>query len=121
MTANVNIIVDQRDNVLTVPNRAIRTRGRQKMVTVLFEGQQLQTPVVTGLSSDTATEIISGLKEGDVVVVTTHHCHEPRSAPAVAGRVGRPGQADSEADSSTPHGTGPIQARIRRGRSHDRD
>jgi HlyD family secretion protein len=71
MTANLNIIVDQRDNVLTVPNRAVRTQGRQKVVTVLFEGQNIQVPVQTGLSNDTSTEIVSGLKEGDEVVLTS--------------------------------------------------
>lgn len=71
MTANVNIIVTQREDVLTVPNRAIRTVGKQKTVTVLFEGQQIQTPVQVGLSGDSATEIVSGLREGDVVVVGT--------------------------------------------------
>jgi HlyD family secretion protein len=69
MTSNVAIIVDQREDVLTVPNRAIRSQGRQKVVTVLFEGQQMQVPVQTGLASDTATEITSGLKEGDEVVL----------------------------------------------------
>lgn len=71
MTSNVNIIVSQRDNVLTVPNRAIRTVNKQKVVTVLFEGQQIQVPVQVGLSGDSATEIVSGLKEGDVVMLTT--------------------------------------------------
>ncbi len=41
------------------------------MVTVLFEGQQIQTPVEIGMSSDSLTEIVSGLKEGDMVVLTT--------------------------------------------------
>jgi len=71
MTSNVNIIVAQRDGVLTVPNRAIRTVNKQKVVTVLFEGQQIQAPVQVGLSGDSATEIVSGLKDGDVVVLTT--------------------------------------------------
>jgi hypothetical protein len=38
---------------------------------VLFEGQQIQTPVQVGLSGDSTTEITGGLKEGDVVVLTT--------------------------------------------------
>jgi HlyD family secretion protein len=71
MTANLSLIVDQRTNVLTVPNRAIKTVNKQKVVTVLFEGQQTQVPVQTGLSSDTTTEIVSGLKEGDMVVLST--------------------------------------------------
>jgi HlyD family secretion protein len=71
MTANVNIIIDHRENVLTVPNRAVKTVNRRKVVTVLFEGQQIQVPVEVGMSSDSLTEIVSGLKEGDTVLLTT--------------------------------------------------
>ncbi len=85
MTANVNIITDQRDNVLVVPNRAVSTVGRQKMVTVVFEGRDMTTPVVTGMSGDTTTEIVSGLKEGDVVVVGATAAAQSNRAPGVGG------------------------------------
>ena len=81
MTANVNIVTDQRDNVLMVPNRAVHTQGRQKLVTVLFEGQQIQVPVQTGLSNDTMTEVTSGLNEGDTVLFTTRR-PAPRPTPS---------------------------------------
>ena len=71
MTASPNIVVEQRDNVLMVPNRAVRSQGRQRFATVMFEGQAMQVPVQTGLSNDTMTEIVSGLKEGDTVVLTS--------------------------------------------------
>jgi HlyD family secretion protein len=90
MTASPSIIVDQRDNVLTVPNRAIRTQGRQKFATVLFEGQQMQVPVQTGLASDTATEITSGLKEGDEVVLNATTTTQTRSGGG-SGFGGGPG------------------------------
>ncbi len=70
MTADLNVIVQQHANVLLVPNRAVHTTGTTKTVTVLYEGQQIQVPVKTGLSNDTMTEITSGLKQGDVVVLT---------------------------------------------------
>jgi HlyD family secretion protein len=69
MTASANIVTQQKANVLMVPNRAVRTQGRQKVVTVLFEGQQIQTPVQTGMNNDTMTEITGGLQEGDVVLL----------------------------------------------------
>lgn len=69
MTANLSIEVDRRDNVLLIPTRAVRTQGNQKLVTVQYKGQNIQTPVTTGLSSDTQIEIVSGLNEGDEVVV----------------------------------------------------
>lgn len=71
MTANLTIEVERRDNVLLIPTRAVRTQGNQRIVTVQqADGQLVPTRVTTGLSSDTLVEIVSGLKEGDVVIVT---------------------------------------------------
>jgi HlyD family secretion protein len=70
MTANVGIVVDERDNVLLVPNRAVKTVGRNKVVNVVQPVVgQLQVPVTVGLANDTQTEVTSGLKEGDEVVI----------------------------------------------------
>jgi RND family efflux transporter MFP subunit len=71
MTANLSIIIAQKDNVLTVPNRAVKTVNDQKVVTLLENGQQVQVPVEVGMSSDAKTEIVSGVEEGDLVVVST--------------------------------------------------
>jgi HlyD family secretion protein len=68
--------------------------GRQQYVTVLQNGQQVQVPVQTGLSNDTMTEIVSGLNEGDVVVLNTTATTAPRTGggPGVGlpgvGRIG---------------------------------
>jgi HlyD family secretion protein len=83
MTANVTIITDERDNVLMIPNRAVRTVGRQKMATVLLEGNEIQVPIVVGMSGDSYTEVISGLKEGDVVVVGTTTTAQTNRIPGV--------------------------------------
>jgi len=69
MTANVTIIVEQRDNVLLVPNRAVKLSGKQKIVTVLKDGKPTPVNVTLGMSGDTQSEVTSGLSEGDVVVV----------------------------------------------------
>ena len=71
MTAAVSIIVTQHDDVLYVPNRAIRTSGRDRIVTVLYEGEQISVVVTVGLTNDTVSEVSSDqLREGDVVVLT---------------------------------------------------
>jgi RND family efflux transporter MFP subunit len=67
MTANVTIVVEQRDNVLLVPNRAVKTTGKQKIVTVLKDGKPTPVNVTLGMSGDTQSEVTSGLNEGDVV------------------------------------------------------
>lgn len=70
MTAVLNIESDRRDNVLVVPLKAVHTQGNQKVVNVQVNGKTVQKVVTTGLSSDTAVEIVSGLQEGDVVLLT---------------------------------------------------
>ena len=70
MTASVTIVVDQRDDVLMVPNKAIRTSNGQQTVTILFEGQQIAVPVTVGLTGDSLSEVTSDqLREGDAVVI----------------------------------------------------
>lgn len=70
MTAAVSIVTDRHEDVLMVPNRAIRVSGGQRTVIVLFEGQQISVPVTLGLIGDIMSEIIdSALREGDAVVL----------------------------------------------------
>jgi HlyD family secretion protein len=69
MNASVGIVIDRRENVLLVPNRAVRTQGRQRVVTVLYQDQLIEAPVTLGLTGDTQSEVVSGLQEGDLVVL----------------------------------------------------
>jgi hypothetical protein len=69
MTANVIIVVEQRDNILLVPNRAVKISSKQRVVTVLKDGKPMPVNVTLGMSGDTQSEVTSGLSEGDVVAV----------------------------------------------------
>jgi len=69
MTANASVTVAQADNAVRVPNAAVRTTGGTTMVTVLSNGQQVATEVITGVVGDTYTEIKAGLNAGDIVVL----------------------------------------------------
>jgi HlyD family secretion protein len=60
MTAAVNIVVSRKENVLLVPNRAIRYLNGQRTVYVLRDGKQQAVDVEIGSSSDTSSELISG-------------------------------------------------------------
>lgn len=70
MTANVDIQVDKADNVLTVPNSAIKPYEGKKAVQVI--DPQTKTakyiPVEVGLKSPERTEIKSGVDEGTQVI-----------------------------------------------------
>ncbi|GAA0978658.1 macrolide transporter subunit MacA [Acrocarpospora macrocephala] len=70
-TASVQVIIETVDDVLTLPSALITTAGGQSSVTLLNNGQQVRTRVEVGVKGDAATEIVSGLKEGDQVVRPT--------------------------------------------------
>jgi HlyD family secretion protein len=70
MTAAVNIVVDERKNVLLLPNRAIKVQDGNMIVYVLVKNTPVVVQVTLGASSDTNSEILTGdLKEGDVLVL----------------------------------------------------
>ena len=65
MTAEVNIVVTERDNALLVPATAV-VDGH---VWTVRDGQLHRQPVRAGISGEARIEILSGLAENDVVVV----------------------------------------------------
>ena len=69
MTVNAAVTVAESDNVVRVPNAAVHTTAGTTSVTVLSNGQQVPTEVVTGVVGDTYTEIKGGLNAGDQVVL----------------------------------------------------
>lgn len=72
MGISANIITDTKDDVLLVTSSAIKSdENGNSYVQILTNGKPTNQNVEIGLSSDTQTEITSGLKEGDVVVTST--------------------------------------------------
>lgn len=70
MTANANIVVAKKDNVLLVPNRAIRAANSKRFVTVQnADGKTQEVEVRIGLANDQETELVAGLNEGQQVLI----------------------------------------------------
>jgi len=72
MTAAVTIRVERLENVLLVPNRAVRIREGKRVVYVQRRPGTMPEPVVIqlGASSDQYSEVVGGdLKEGDPIVL----------------------------------------------------
>jgi len=67
MSANVKINLGKKDNVLIVPNIAVRSGNSGKIVRKVIDGQPTAAKVLTGLSDDENTEITSGLSAGDSI------------------------------------------------------
>ena len=69
MSSTLSIETDRKDNVLLVPNRAVRIQGRAKVVEVIAGEKTEMKTVQTGASNDQSTEITSGLEAGEEVVI----------------------------------------------------
>ena len=70
MTAAVNITVNEVQDVLLVPNRAVRLADGNRVVYLLVDGQPVQTKITLGSSSDTSSVVAGGdVKEGDQVIL----------------------------------------------------
>jgi len=71
MSAEVNIVLAKRSNVLLVPNRAIEEDSEGNPVVKLMVDEEIEErPVEIGISDGFDTEIISGLSEGEMVIET---------------------------------------------------
>lgn len=109
MTAYVNIVVNRRDNVLTVPNAALRyrpagqkapanggqqTNGQKKkkdaasaVVYVLDAGKPCAVNIALGITDNRNTEVASGeLNAGDTVIIGENL---PEAAAASSGNMPR--------------------------------
>jgi len=87
MSVNAEIIVNRKENILLVPNSAIKSDKMGKYVEVVknyeIERKKLFEPVAisqnliekryikTGISNDEFTEILEGLKEGEIIIIRT--------------------------------------------------
>ncbi|MFH2104067.1 MAG: efflux RND transporter periplasmic adaptor subunit [Chloroflexota bacterium] len=88
MTAAVTIIVRQLDDVLLVPNRAVRLAEGERVVYVLRNGEVVRVAITLGASSDLVSEVIAGeLREGDEIILNppTEFSHNG-GPPAFMGR-----------------------------------
>jgi HlyD family secretion protein len=68
MNANVEFITAKHENVLTVPNEAIKEQDGRSTVQVMVKGKPVTHEVEVGIAGSDTTEITSGLKEGEEVV-----------------------------------------------------
>ena len=82
MTAAVNLIVSELEDVLLVPNRAVRLREGQRMIYVLRNGEAVSVNIQIGATSDLYSQILSGdVRAGDLVILNPPTTFEPGGPP----------------------------------------
>jgi HlyD family secretion protein len=70
MSASADVIIEKRTGVLLVPNRAVTQDKQGKTIVKVKSGEQVtERPVITGVTDDVSTEIVSGVTEGETVVI----------------------------------------------------
>jgi RND family efflux transporter MFP subunit len=94
-TADVNIIVKQLNDVLTVPTAAIRTVDGKTVVRMVLDGKEVDTPVTVGAVFGPSTQITKGLSDGDTVVIADTR---------LSGGGQRPGQNNRGQNGGAPGG-----------------
>jgi len=104
MSITADIITDVKQDVLALPNSAIKSQGDSYYVELVEVGdnefrQQLLASVSgvilpkspsaqlieIGLSNELSTEIVSGLKEGDIVVASTINSNQTQNSAQTQG------------------------------------
>jgi HlyD family secretion protein len=86
MTANVQIIEATRENALLIPMLAVVRKDHKQVATVAkADGSTEDRPIEVGISDGNNDELISGLSEGDQVVV-----HRNEAASKWTGQGPRP-------------------------------
>jgi len=100
MTAASRIVIEQRDDVIRVPNQALRYAPKEiaretakagtvppgQSVWLLRDGHPIAVPVVAGLDDDSFTEIVSGEVKPDDIVITAEQTATVKKA--VTPRLG---------------------------------
>ncbi|MEA1917744.1 MAG: efflux RND transporter periplasmic adaptor subunit [Campylobacterota bacterium] len=69
MSANIAIVYDRVKNKLSIPNSAINYDGKSEYVEVYSDGEKEKRHIVIGKISNKFSEVLRGLKSGELVVV----------------------------------------------------
>lgn len=69
--AKVHLILGQNATALLIPNIAVIPQGRTKQIYLYKSGKAAPMQITTGIRDSTSIEVVSGLKEGDTVIVSS--------------------------------------------------
>ena len=69
MTADIIIESDKKENVLVIPKRAVKKIDGKKIVQIFKDGEVKEQEIEIGLEGDEFFEVVSGLSEGEEVVI----------------------------------------------------
>jgi HlyD family secretion protein len=72
MSADIDISINKKEEVISIPQRAVLDSNGKKIVQVLENGKPVDREVKLGLEGDGGlVEIVSGIKEGEQIITST--------------------------------------------------
>jgi multidrug efflux pump subunit AcrA (membrane-fusion protein) len=99
MTAQVELMLARLENVLSVPVAAVFTEQEKTYCWRPNGGKPEMAPIKIGRTNDRRAEIVSGLEEGDVVLLSP-----PPGAPPPGKATAKAAQTRPAADNGPPQG-----------------
>jgi HlyD family secretion protein len=77
LTANIDIVTKQLEDVLTIPLEALRVENGDDVVEVLIDGSPQIRKVRVAFRTDTQAVITQGIQEHDQVIIPSFKADEP--------------------------------------------
>ena len=90
MFARVAIVYERKPDALQIPRTALLDGDGPPKVFVVQDGKAAERTVELGLSNGAMIEVVSGLKDGDQVVVVGHGAVKPGAAVRIVNTPARP-------------------------------
>ena len=92
MTTNIEIVSAEKNSTLLVPSDSLVRKAGKMTVTVVTPGGNQDREVEVGINNGQKAEILSGLSEGETVIVNRNLADSKWRSPAnVGGRMMPPG------------------------------
>lgn len=108
LTADVEIIVQSRADVLQIPFQSVVSVGQQRFAYVLMPQGSQRREVLTGAANDTHIEILDGVDEGEKVILNprTHFAEELAALEGPLGADGDDEEKESESGTASETSSG---------------
>lgn len=101
LSVTIDIVIESAENVLTVPLAAVvETAGRSVVTRVRPDGTTEVVPIETGIADGLRVAVLSGLSEGDQVVMNNYQLYQ--TLPQAGGAANRTGQVRFGSTSAVP-------------------
>ncbi len=103
MSADIELEYGKKDDILIVPNDAIRNRNGRKMVMTVVDDKVQPVEVQVGKADDNNTEVTEGLKEGDEIISGSFDMQQRSNRGGSMMPFGRGGSRGGSRSFGPPH------------------